>query len=284
MSSSRPRAAPAARWRRRAWIAGIVVAVVIAILVAQRHAVFLSSRFAFVPELWGMGEMAVVTLATADGLRLDAWYAPPDPGRGTVLFFPGARGHLGLSDYRMKPFLERGMGVLMVGYRGYGSNAGTPSERGLYRDAAAAVEFLKARGIASAGVLFYGFSLGTAIAIHTAAEQPAVAGVVLEAPLKSMADLARHHWVFLPKPLMRYRFDSYAKVARIAAPLLILHGTADRVVPASHAQALYRQAAPPKCLEIIEGADHNDIFERGGEARVLRFQGRLGPDGPDPCE
>jgi len=263
------------RVRRVVWGITALAVVAAALYAAQPRVVFLASRFAFIPALWGMEEMRVVEMTTADGVHLQAWYAPPASGEDTVIYFPGARGHLGLSGFRVRPFLERGEGVLMVGYRGYGSNEGRPSERGLYRDAEAAVAFVRRRGVETSDMLFYGYSLGTAVAIHTAADAGALAGLVLEAPLKSMADLARHHWVFLPRRLMRYRFDSYAKMARIEAPTLILHGTEDQVVPISHARALYERAQTPKRLEAIRGANHNDVFDRGGREHVLRFRERV---------
>lgn len=135
---------------RKKWLIGVLAAVVVlgaGLWVFQRSMLFLASPFAFVPKLWGLGEMEVVSYRSYDGTELSAWYRPPQRDDApTIMYFPGARGHLGWEGYRMEPYLEDGYGVFMMGYRGYGSNPGRPSEYAFYRDAAHAARFLRKEG------------------------------------------------------------------------------------------------------------------------------------------
>src|SRR5262249_12993473 len=154
-----------------------------------------------------------VTLATADGLALLAWYLPPPAGRPVIVYYHGNGGHLGYRHGRMARFHAAGYGALFPEYRGYGRHPGRAGEGGLYADARAALDFLAAQGIAPAHVVLFGESLGCGVAVRMASER-AVGAVVLEAPYSSVADVAQSHYPFVPaRLLLKDRFDAVSRIA-----------------------------------------------------------------------
>ena len=168
--------------------------------------------------------------------------------------------------------------MLLAEYRGYGGNPGTPSEEGFYADGRAALDFLAAREVPAARIVLYGESLGTGVAVQLALERR-VGAVVLEAPFTSAVDVGADIYPFLPVRLLaRDRFDSIAKIAAIGAPLLVLHGEADKVVPVRFGRALLAAARQPKEGVFVPGAGHADLYQHGGAGIVLDFLARrLGP-------
>lgn len=263
------------RFPGKKWLTVMLAAAILlggGFYVVQRHMLFLASPFAFIPELWGLSEMEVVDYYSYDGTRLSAWYRPPErDGAPVIMYFPGARGHLGWEGYRMEPFLEAGYGVFMMGYRGYGSNPGYPSEYSFYQDASQAAHFLWANGHRMDDIVIYVYSLGTAVAIDLAARLKRVAGVVLEAPVSSVGAILRQHHLYVPPFLIRFNFNSRAKIGRIDAPVFILHGSEDEVVTMSHAEALYRNIRTCSGMIIVSGGDHRNLSELGADAQVHDF-------------
>jgi fermentation-respiration switch protein FrsA (DUF1100 family) len=208
-----------------------------------------------------------VTLTTADGLRLLAWHVPAPAGRPTILYVHGNGGHIGYRADRAGALSAAGYGILLVGYRGYGGNPGSPSEDGFHDDAEAGLAFLTAQGVAPSRIVFYGESLGSAVAVRLAAETASrgapAAALVLEAPFTSIADVAQHHYPYVPaRQLVKDRFDAVSRIARVKAPLLVLHGERDRVVPVAFGRALFEAASEPKRGWFPGGADHATIFDR----------------------
>src|SRR5262245_54657558 len=205
-----------------------------------------------------------VSFTTADGLTLVAWYAPGPANQPTVVMFHGNGGSLRGERYRLKHFKDAGMGELLVAYRGYSGNAGTPNEQGLYADARAALDWLDQSGVASTSIVWYGISLGTGVATKMAAERDAAA-VVLESPYTSTVDVAAHRFPIVPVTLlMEDRFESLARIRAITEPLLIMHGDADTVIPQHFGRELYEAANQPKEGFWPHGLGHNDIFDNGG--------------------
>ena len=268
------------------------VLVVGLLYVFQRNLLFLPTSHVGSPAAVGAGDMREVTLPTADGLALRSWYKPAREGRSTMIYFHGNGGNISARAKRVRPYLNAGIGVLLVGYRGYGGNAGAPSEEGFYEDARAAARFVGAEGVPPDRVVLYGESLGSAVAIHLAAEQ-AVSGspfaaVIGEGAPSSVVEVAARRYPFAPvRTLIKDRFDSRAKVGGINAPLLLLHGEDDTVVPQRFGQALFDAAAEPKHAEWIDGAGHNNLTYHAIDAVVLEFLdrhlgGAQGPGAPTP--
>lgn len=210
---------------------------------------------------------AEARLRTADGLELVAWEAPPQEGRPTLVYFHGNAGTIAGRVFKVRPFLDAGYGVLLVSWRGYGGNPGAPSEEGLLADGRAALDYAARRG----PVVLFGESLGCGVAVRMAAERP-VAAVILEAPFASAVDVgARHYWYLPVRLLMKDRFESIRRIGKARAPLLIVHGERDDVVPVEQGRRLLAAANEPKRGVFLLQAGHNDLFEHGAAAHELAF-------------
>jgi uncharacterized protein len=211
-----------------------------------------------------------VLLTTADGIELAAWYAPAPLNRPTVVMFHGNGGSLRHERYRLKSFKDAGMGALLLSYRGYSGNTGSPNEEGLYVDARAALDWLDANGVAATSIVLYGISLGSGVATKMAAERE-VGAVVLEAPYTSTVDVAAWRFPIVPVGwLMADRFESLARIAAIETPLLVMHGDRDSVIPQHFGRQLFDAANAPKEGFWPRGVGHN-VFDSGGFDATLEF-------------
>jgi len=265
-----------------ATIAVAYVLLVAAVYAFQRNLMYQPDRG--VPDLGeaGVADMRVVSLSTNDGLTLLSWYKEAAPGQPTLVYYCGNAGHIGHRGAKARNYLDAGLGVLLVGYRGYGSNQGSPTEDGFYADGRAALEFLAADGVLPAQTVLYGESIGTGVAVHLAAERSAMAplgAVVLEAPYASIAAVAAKQYPLLPvRWLIKDRFNSEHKITRVQAPVFIFHGEKDGVIPIRTGRALFAAAAEPKESLWIAEAYHNDLYNYDVPAAVMAFlQRRLGP-------
>ena len=249
----------------------VYILVVGALYLGQRALLYLPDRERPAPgALAGLG-VREVTLTTADGLSLLSWYRPPADDAPVLVYLHGNGGNLGNRANRMMRFAQEGLGVLMLEYRGYGGNPGSPTEAGLYADAGAAFDFLSKQNVPANRLVIYGESLGAAIAVHAAAKRK-VAALVLEAPFTTLADAAFYHYPFAPVSLLLWdRFDSLAAIASVSAPILILHGERDRIIPARFGRALLAAAHEPKEGWFSPDAGHNDLSHFGSLDVVLGF-------------
>jgi len=231
------------------------------------------------PGLAGLEQLGVreAVLSTEDGLSLLSWYLPPHPGRPVIAYFHGNGGHIGYRIERLLRFAREGYGVLMPEYRGYGGNPGTPTETGFYADARAALDFLEREGVAPNRLVVYGESLGSAVAVELATQRE-VAGLILEAPPTSVAEVAQCHFPYVPAARMVIdRFDSRLRIGRVTAAILVLHGERDRVVPIRFGRALFEAAPEPKEGWFVPEAGHEDLARYGGlDAAVAFIERRLG--------
>ena len=212
-----------------------------------------------------------VLLSTADGVELAAWYAPAPPNRPTVVMFHGNGGSLRHERHRLKRFKDADVGALLLSYRGYSGNAGSPNEEGLYTDARAALDWLQTSGIAAESIVLYGISLGSGVATKMAAERE-VGAVVLESPYTSTVDVAAFRFPIVPVTwLMEDRFESLARIKTINEPLLVMHGDRDYVIPQRFGRQLFDAANQPKEGFWPKGFGHDDIFDNGGFDAALDF-------------
>jgi uncharacterized protein len=239
----------------------LLVALVLAVAwLLQRRLVFFPDRSAPPPASQVLPGARDVTLRTADGLRLGAWLVPGDPDRQwAVLVAPGNAGNrLGRAPLAAA-LAARGFTVLLVDYRGYGGNPGSPTERGLAHDIDAARAYLVDQaGIPAERLLYFGESLGAAVVTGLATRHPP-AGLILRSPFTDLPAAGREHYPFLPVRLLaRDRFPVKDRIAQITAPTLVVYGTADTVVPAAQSKAVAADAGGPVRVVVIEGADHND--------------------------
>ncbi len=211
-----------------------------------------------------------------DGIeRLHCWWIPTDHPTGRYLIYlHGSAYNIGANVNHARRLKNLGFSVLLVSYRGYGRSDGHfPTERQVYMDADAAWNYLvRKRGLPPDQIYIYGHSLGGAVAINLAVSHPESAALIVEATFTSIADMGRRNpWYrLLPIELITHqRFDSIGKIARLDMPVLILHGTDDRVVPVEMGRRLYEKAPSPKELKLILGGEHNNSARVGGEEYLM---------------
>jgi len=231
------------------------------------------------PSAHGLADGRRVAVTTSDGITLRGWYLPPAPpptaapsAPGLLWFGGNAETVAGVAPV-LRALRPRGVALLALDYRGYGASEGRPSEPGIYRDAEAAWEFLAAQPeIDARRIAVYGRSLGTAPALHLATARD-IRAVVLEAPFTSARAMARHHYPLLPAAILRLRLDNLTRARALRAPLLVVHGSDDVVVPVAMGRAV-AAAGSARELVVVAGAGHNDLFATAGGAyrdRVLAF-------------
>jgi fermentation-respiration switch protein FrsA (DUF1100 family) len=228
------------------------------------------------PEALGLSDGRRVTTVTADGVELHGWYLPPVPAPPGDRQAPGLIWFHGnmetVSDLApiLQEFRPPGVGLLILDYRGYGESEGTPTEPGLYRDADAAWALLTGfPDIDSTRIGLYGRSLGGAVALYLATERP-VRAVILDSPFSTAREMADQHYSIVPTTLLHLRLDNLERAAHVTAPLLVVHGTKDRIAPLSMGTAV-ADTALNGSLFIIQGAGHNDTYALGGESYRTEF-------------
>jgi fermentation-respiration switch protein FrsA (DUF1100 family) len=209
------------------------------------------------------------TFTTSDGLELGGWFFPAGGTDGRAVLV--SSGNAGNRSHRVRlaeALRERGWAVLLYDYRGYGGNPGRPSERGLARDARAAVSWLADHDdVDAARIAYFGESLGAAVAVDLATERPPVA-LVLRSPFTSLVDVGRVHYPFLPVGLLlRDRFPLVDQLRAYDGPVLVISGEADTIIPPAQSAAVAAAAHRSRHV-VIAGADHNDPALLDGEELV----------------
>lgn len=207
-----------------------------------------------------------VFFPASDGVRLHGWYVPGEPGRPVVLFCHGNAGNISHRVHNLRLFRERlGASVFIFDYRGYGLSEGRASEEGTYADARGALAWLRSKGWTPERAVYFGRSLGGAVAAQLALESPPAA-LVLESPFPSVAAMGRRHYPGLHLLLgwtVRARYDTLEKIGRVRAPLLVFQGERDTIVPTDMARRVFEAAGGPKTFHLIPGAGHNDTLFHG---------------------
>jgi hypothetical protein len=220
------------------------------------------------PDQVGM-DYEDVWFRAADGVRLHGWYVPAEADRPLVLFFHGNAANITHRVPNLQYLHGLGLPVFIFDYRGYGTSKGRSlHEEDLYRDARGALDWLRARGWKPERMIFFGRSLGAAVALHMALESPP-GGVVLEAPFTSLRDIGRETTPVIYALFgwwgIDAQFDNLKKIPLLCRPLLIFHGDRDRTIPHEMSLRLFELAREPKTLRLVPGARHSDAFAVGGE-------------------
>ncbi|HWQ69395.1 MAG TPA: alpha/beta hydrolase [Patescibacteria group bacterium] len=209
-----------------------------------------------------------ISFTTQDGLRLNGWWIPGTGSPLTILWFHGNGGNISyrLDNIRLRHDLL-GTNIFIFDYRGYGRSEGRASEEGTYHDGDAAIRYLYSRSdVDPTKIIFLGESLGSAVAVEMATRYDCAA-LILESPFLSIAEMAKVTFPFLPiGSLLQTRYDTLSKIGQVRAPLLIVHGENDEIVPFRHGQRLFEAASEPKEFYSIKGARHNDLYLVGGTA------------------
>lgn len=238
--------------------------------VAQRALMYFPETFRTAPAEAGLPQAQEVVLDSADGARVIVWHVAPRDERAVWLYFHGNGGSLRNRAERFRELTTAGDGLVALSYRGFAGSTGKPTEAGLIADARAAYDFTAAR-YPPERIMLWGESLGTGVAVAIAAERP-VTRVVLEAPFLSTLDIAQGAYPFIPvRLLMKDQFRSDLRIAKVTAPVLILHGDRDTVVPISSGQALYKLIRSPKRFVRIPGGGHDDLSSFGIAEAVTKF-------------
>jgi uncharacterized protein len=249
----------------------VVVSVLALIWTLQRRLIYFPTADVPTTDAIGRTDVEPVTFETVDGLRLNGWFLAvegPLP-RITVIVFNGNAGNRAHRVPLAAALHRHGLQVLLVDYRGYGGNPGTPSQTGLAIDSRAARAYLARRpDVAPSRLVYFGESLGTAVAVDLALEHPPAA-LVLRSPFTSMSDVGQHHYPFLPvRFLLRDRFAPIEQISQSRAPVLVIAGARDRIVPLESSRRLYDVATSPKRFLLIPDADHNDYELFAGDEMI----------------
>jgi hypothetical protein len=222
------------------------------------------------PEAAGFSEAEEHILTTADGENVIVWHVPAKPGHAVVIYFPGNGDFLAGRVGRLRGITADGTGLVALSYRGYAGSTGQPSEQGLLRDAAAAYAFTSARYRADR-IVVWGFSLGSGVAVALAAEQP-VGRLILEAPYTSIVDVAGSRFRIVPvRWLVKDQFRSDERIARVTAPLLIMHGARDATIALALGERLFALAHEPKQLVRFPEGGHDNLDSYGALETARHF-------------
>jgi fermentation-respiration switch protein FrsA (DUF1100 family) len=266
-------------------IAAVSVVIVVVTLLAliwtqQRRLIYFPTADVPAADAINGAHVEPVTFETTDGLTLNGWFfaaAGPSPPI-TVIVFSGNAGNRSHRVPLAAALHRYGLQVLLVDYRGYGDNPGTPSQKGLALDSRAARAYLTGRpDVDPSRLAYFGESLGTAVAVDLAVEHPPAA-LVLRSPFTSMSDVGQYHYPFLPvRLLLRDRFAPIEQISQIHAPMIVIAGGRDRIVPVESSRRVYEAATSPKRFLLLPEADHNDYELFVGDVMIDAIVGFLQP-------
>jgi uncharacterized protein len=250
------------------------VGVVVLLYLAQRRLLFFPTAGHILPQSAGLGAAREVKLTTSDGETVIAWYVPPREGSPLVIYFHGNAEILAANVPRHRNLVADGTGLIALSYRGYAGSSGRPSERGLHRDAQAAYAFAAAQ-VPTDRIVMWGHSLGSGVAVRLASSRP-IAGLILEAPFTSVADIAAMRFWFAPvRLLIKDPFYSDRYIGDVTAPVLVLHGGRDDVIPIAVGERLYDLVRAPKRFVRFPEGGHCDLDACGALAVVRDFLASL---------
>lgn len=250
-------------WKAAVVLVAIYGTVVLGAYLIQRRLTYFPDTQRITPASVNLPDVEEITLDTPDGEHVLVWYAAAKPGFPTFLYFHGNAGSFEFRQERIRRYTARGYGMYMMTYRGFGGSTGVPSEASNVADASLAYTDLTGRGVKPEDVIVYGESLGSGIAVQLAASKP-VGGIVLDAPYTSLVDVAEKVYPYLPaRWLMTDRYETMRSIGRVHAPLLILQGELDEVVPIAMGRAVFAAANEPKTMKTFPGAGHSDHWNFG---------------------
>ncbi len=257
------------------WLVAAYAAICAVVYFGNRLFMYFPDPTRVAPAEAGLNHVKEIEIAAGNGITLIAWHAPARDDKQTILYFHGNAANAANRASRIELIREHGFGVLYVNNRGYGGSGGRPTEEDNVADAIAAYDHLIGLGVPAARIVAYGESLGSGQAVRLAAARP-VAAVVLEAPLTSTVDVARSTYFWLPlRLLIADKYDNERNIRSVAAPVLILHGEKDGVIPVEMGQRVYRAANEPKRIELFPQGTHDDLFDHGAWVKTRAFLASL---------
>ena len=251
------------------WLVAIYAAICGAAYFGNRLFMYFPDPTRVAPEAAGLNGVREIDFVVADGTTLIAWRAPAKDDKPTIIYFHGNGANAASRAPKIQKIREQGFGVFYLNNRGYGGSGGRPTEKDNVADAIAAYDHLNGLGVPATKIVAYGESLGSGQAVRLAAARP-VAAVVLEAPLTSTIDVGRRTYFWLPLGLLiTDKYNNERNIRSVTAPVLILHGEQDGVIPVEMGLRVYRAANEPKRIELFPQGTHDDLFDQGawGETR-----------------
>jgi len=248
------------------------------IFALQRHLMYHPSKFVEAPAAYGLASFSDIVIESGDGVKLHAWMHAARPGYPTLVYFHGNAGNLGDRADKLHGFAEAGFGVLALSYRGFGKSEGSPSETGIYNDARAAIAYARDEmHVPQKRIIYFGESLGSGVAVQMASERPP-ALLMLEAAYTSVETRSAeiYHYVLGVRHFVLDKYDSLSKIKNVHAPLLMLHGARDAVIPLLHGRTLYDAANDPKQLIVYPEVHHADFSNEQVLAPLLDVAKKYG--------
>lgn len=257
-------------------VISLYVALISLLYIVQRELIYFPNQMRPLPNNFGLEKYNadIIEIDSDKDISLYSWWIEPKKSnKSTILYFSGNAGHLGFRAHKIEHYVKQGYGALMISYRYNAGSGGSPSEENMIIDAKAAYDFLLSNNIPEKNIIIYGESLGSGVAAQLAASRPSGA-LILEAPYTSLYELAYTHYPMLPFPklLVKDPYDTYAAIPNIMAPIFIMHGTKDNVIPFTHSEKLITQIKTDYVLYPLENYRHGGLyFNSGIEKEVLSF-------------
>ncbi len=192
-----------------------------------------------------------------DGVFLKSWIIKKDFNKfKTLVIFHGNAGHLSNRTYKLNQLYKLDINILLISWRGFSGNKGSPTEQNLYEDAEASIKWLNKEGVDNSRIILYGESLGSGVAVELGKKNN-FNSIILESPFTSIENSAKIYYPYLPvKLLLKDRYDSISKIKMINTPILIMHGEKDDVIPFSMGKELFKEANNPKHSYFTNDDDH----------------------------
>jgi pimeloyl-ACP methyl ester carboxylesterase len=258
------------------WLVAVYAAICAAAYFGNRLFMYLPDPTRVAPAEAGLDGVKEIEIAVADGVTLIAWHAPAKDDKPTILYFHGNGANAASRAPKIQKIREQGFGVFYLNNRGYGGSGGRPTEKDNVADAIAAYYHLIGLNVPAGTIVAYGESLGSGQAVRLGAARP-VAAVVLEAPLTSTIEVARSTYFWLPLGLLiTDKYNNEHNIRLVKAPVLVLHGAQDSVIPVEMGWRVYRAANEPKRIELFPQGTHDDLFDQGAWEKTQAFVNSLG--------
>jgi pimeloyl-ACP methyl ester carboxylesterase len=258
------------------WLVVVYAVICVAVYFGHRVYMYFPDPTRVAPAEAGLDGVEEVEIAATDGTTLVAWLAAAKGHKSTILYFHGNAANAANRASKIERMREIGFGVFYLNNRGYGGSGGRPTEENNVADAVAAYDHLTGLGVPADSIVAYGESIGSGQAVRLAAAR-SVAAVVLEAPLTSTVDIAQGSYFWLPLGLLiADKYDNERNIRSVTAPVLILHGEQDAVIPVEMGLRVYHAANEPKRIEVFSHGTHDDLFDHGAWEKTRAFLASLG--------
>ncbi|MBE6443553.1 MAG: hypothetical protein E7020_02670 [Alphaproteobacteria bacterium] len=217
-----------------------------------------------------------VKYKSQDGTILYGWYIAPKDKDKVIVFYHGNSFNIEAFYHKLTPFVEKGYGVFIGEYRGFGGIKGEISEKNLANDAVAAVDYLYTQGYSNDKLILYGMSLGSFTSIYTAnklGKTSPFAALILEVPFDSLLNVVKQRIIplFPFDFIVKDKYDNTALVADIKSPIFIMGASRDRVVPIERAKNLFKLANEPKKMLTYSGASHSSLYNYRNWRDILKW-------------